>query len=255
MKHTTSRLTALAVVLALLGVAAPGARQLKSQPPADWMARMERPERIAALKIDQIIASLKLKPGNTVADIGAGPGVLSLPLAKAVSPNGKVYSVEIDQQFLDHITEKTRAQNITNVVPVLGTFVDPSLPAKDVDLALFHDVLHHIEKRAEYLKNLAPYIKPTGRIAIVELDPVKGSHRDEPALDGQVEQDRRLVAVHPHPVDGEVVDELAPLELPLVQVPERSRHRDLQTHLADLVSGEWGSALKKEYCITRSELR
>jgi ATP sulfurylase len=53
MKHTTSRLTALAVVLALLGVAAPGARQLKSQPPADWMARMERPERIAALKIDQ----------------------------------------------------------------------------------------------------------------------------------------------------------------------------------------------------------
>lgn len=158
------------------------AAQLASRPPADWMARMERPERIASLKIEQILASLRVKPGDVVADIGAGPGVLSMPLAKAVSPNGKVYSVEVDQQFLDHIRDKAKAENVTNVVPVLGKFVDPSLPAKDVDLALFHDVLHHIEDRAGYLKNLATYIKPSGRIAVVELDPVKGSHRDEPKL-------------------------------------------------------------------------
>jgi arsenite methyltransferase len=172
----------LVALLTSLSVVPSLSAQLNSRPPADWMASMERPERIAALKIDQIIASLKLKPGDTVADIGAGPGVISLPLASAVSPNGKVYSVEIDQQFLDHIAEKAKTQNVTNIVPVLGKLVDPSLPARDVDLALFHDVLHHIEKRAEYLKNLAPYIKPTGRIAVVELDPVKGSHRDQPAL-------------------------------------------------------------------------
>lgn len=173
-------LIALVATTALLPVSA-GA-QLAPRPPADWMARMERPERIAGLKIDQIVADLKVNPGDVVADIGAGPGVFSLPLARAVSPGGKVYAVEVDQLFLDHIRQKARAQTVANVVPVLGTFVDPRLPATNVDLALFHDVLHHIEKRAEYLKNLAPYIKPSGRIAVIELDPVKGSHRDDPAL-------------------------------------------------------------------------
>lgn len=158
------------------------ARQLASRPPADWMARMERPERIAALKVDEILASLKLEPGDVIADLGAGPGVFSFPLAKAVGPSGKVYSVEIDQQFLDHIEGKKKAQNVTNVVPVLGKFVDPSLPARDVDLGFFHDVLHHIADRATYLKNLAPYIKPSGRIAVIELDPVKGSHREDAKL-------------------------------------------------------------------------
>ena len=51
-----------------------------------------------------------------------------------------------------------------------------------MDLAFFHDVLHHIDKRADYLKALAPYIKKTGRIAIIELDPKTGSHKDDPAL-------------------------------------------------------------------------
>lgn len=65
---------------------------------------------------------------------------------------------------------------------MLGKFSDPALPAKDVDVAFFHDVLHHIEDRAGYLKNLAKYVKPSGRVAIIELDPVTGSHRNDPKL-------------------------------------------------------------------------
>jgi len=157
-------------------------RQLASRPTPEWIKRLERPERIAELKIDEIVGKLQLKPGMVVADLGAGPGVFTLPLAKAVSPGGKVYAVEIDQEFLDHIKRKTQEQNVANTVLVLGKFSDPNLPAKDVDLAFFHDVLHHVEDRAGYLKSLATYIKPSGRIAIVELDPVKGSHRDDPKL-------------------------------------------------------------------------
>jgi ubiquinone/menaquinone biosynthesis C-methylase UbiE len=171
-----------ALVLSLTAATAGlSARQLASRPAEDWIARLERPDRVASLKIPYIISSLALKPGAVVADIGAGPGVLSLPLAAAVAPGGKVYAEDIDKAFLDRIKEKAAADNVTNIVTVLGEFVDPKLPAKDVDVVLFHDVLHHIENRAGYLKATATYLKPGGRIAIVELPP-DGSHKDEPAL-------------------------------------------------------------------------
>jgi 2-polyprenyl-3-methyl-5-hydroxy-6-metoxy-1,4-benzoquinol methylase len=69
-------------------------------------------------------------------------------------------------------------------VTVLGEFDDPKLPHHDVDLAFFNDVLHHIEHRAEYLKALAAYIKPGGRIALIEMnggDP-HTPHRDQPSM-------------------------------------------------------------------------
>jgi len=168
---------ALALAAAVAGVSA---RQLASRPVDDWSARLERPDRVASLKIDYIISSLGLKPGVVVADIGAGPGVLTLPLAKAVAP-AKVYAVEIDQGFLDRINAKAKDASVTNIVTVLGAFTDPKLPASDADVVLFHDVLHHIKDRAEYLKAAARYVKPGGRIAIVELPP-DGSHKDEPEL-------------------------------------------------------------------------
>lgn len=174
----------LALICALAFVGTLGGlvhAQRASRPAADWIARLERPERVAGLKVDYILSKLALKPGQTVADIGAGPGVFSLPIARAVSPGGKVYAVEIDQAFLDHIAVRTREQHVENVKPVLGKFTDPALPARDVDFALFHDVLHHIEDRAGYIKALAPYMKPGGRIAVIDL-PANGSHKDEPNL-------------------------------------------------------------------------
>jgi ubiquinone/menaquinone biosynthesis C-methylase UbiE len=172
--------SAVAVITMAAAAAGVSARQLASRPVDDWSARLERPDRVAGLKIDYIIASLGLKPGVVVADIGAGPGVLTLPLAKAVTP-AKVYAVEIEQGFLDRIKDKARQAGVTNIVTVLGAFGDPKLPARDADVVLFHDVLHHIKDRAEYLKATARYVKPGGRIAIVELPP-DGSHKDEPEL-------------------------------------------------------------------------
>lgn len=155
--------------------------QLAPRPAPEWIERLERTERVAGLKIDYIISKLELKPGQIVADIGAGPGVLSMPIARTVSPVGKVYAVEIDQAFLDHIAQRAKDQKVTNIVGVLGKPSDPNLPAGDVDVALFHDVLHHIADRAGYLKATAKYVKPGGRVAIIEL-PVNGAHKDEPAL-------------------------------------------------------------------------
>src|SRR5215467_4727753 len=99
------------------------AHQLAPKPAEDWTARLERPDRVASLKIDYIIASLGLKPGQTVADIGAGPGVLTLPIARTVAP-ATVYAVEIEQPFLDHIKEKAQKADVKNIVTVLGAFTD-----------------------------------------------------------------------------------------------------------------------------------
>jgi len=187
MRRTTFAIAAPVLTLVFTSSAVSG-RQLASRPAPDWIQRLERPERIATLKIDYIISKLELKPGQVVADLGAGPGVISLPMAKTVGPTGKVYAVDIDQTFIDHITMRAKEQGIGNVTAVLGKFTDPGLPARDVDVALFHDVLHHIKDRAEYLKNTAQYVKAGGRIAIVELDPKTGSHRNEPELTVSKEQ-------------------------------------------------------------------
>jgi ubiquinone/menaquinone biosynthesis C-methylase UbiE len=182
MARPSRSLGALALSTAVAAVSVAGASQLASRPAPDWIARLERPERVAGLKIDYIISKLELKAGQVVADIGAGPGVISLPMAKAVAPSGKVYAVDIDRAFTDHIAMRAREQHVSNVKPILGTIDDPALPAADVDVALFHDVLHHIQDRETYLQSTAKYVKSNGRIAIVELSPTKGSHKAEPDL-------------------------------------------------------------------------
>jgi ubiquinone/menaquinone biosynthesis C-methylase UbiE len=182
-----------------LAVAAPASyaigTQLASRPAETWIERLERPDRVAGLKTAEVVAKLGLKPGDAVADIGAGAGVFSWPLARAVAPGGTVYAVEVDKGFLTHIDKRAQEQAITNVRTVLGQFDDPKLPAK-IDLAFIHDVLHHIEHRAAYLKALATYLAPTGRIAIIDLDASQpdSPHHDEPNLQVTREQVQQWMA-------------------------------------------------------------
>jgi ubiquinone/menaquinone biosynthesis C-methylase UbiE len=155
--------------------------QLASRPAAEWTKTLESPERIASLRTGDVIAKLNLKPTDVVADLGAGTGLFALPLAKAVA-SGRVYAVELDEGFLTQIRGKAKTENVTNVVPVLGKFTDPALPARDVDVAFFHDVLHHVENRAAYLKSVAGYLKPGGRIVVIEFNPGDSPHKAEPTL-------------------------------------------------------------------------
>jgi cyclopropane fatty-acyl-phospholipid synthase-like methyltransferase len=175
-------LFALALLMSLAAAEAPA--QLGSRDTKEWIQNLDRPERIAGLKIDQVLPLLKLKPDDKVADIGAGTGAFSLHLAKAVAPSGKLYAVDIDSGLLDYIAQKAKKENVENIQTVKGEFSDPKLPVRDVDLAFFHDVLHHIENRQAYLKALATYIKPTGRIALIEMnrDDPKTPHRNNPEM-------------------------------------------------------------------------
>lgn len=190
----TFRCAVLLSGVAALGVATPASAQLGARSTEQWLKTLESQNRLAKLKVDDAVAALKLKPGSVVADIGAGAGAFTLPLAKAVTGTGKVYAVEIDQGLVDHIAKKAAEQKATNVQAVLGKFTDPNLPRRDLDLAFIYDVLHHIENRAEYLKNLAPYLKSTGRIAVIDFHPELGPHKDDPKLQITKDQTKSWMA-------------------------------------------------------------
>jgi ubiquinone/menaquinone biosynthesis C-methylase UbiE len=177
--------TAGTIVLAL---AAGASAQLASRPAEEWTKALDSPERLAGLKIHEVAASLELGTGQTVADLGAGTGPFVVPFAAHVGPKGKVYAVDIDPGFFPHIQNRAKQAGILNVQTVLGEFTDPKLPAADVDVAFFHDVLHHVENRPAYLESLVKYLKPDARIAIIDYHPAQSPHRDDPALQVSKEQ-------------------------------------------------------------------
>lgn len=186
MRIKTFVLAALATVVAASAVSV-DALQLGGRSAEEWLKTLDAPNRVQNLKIDETIAKLGLKPGTVVADIGAGSGIFEGSLAKAVGPGGTVYAVDVDQGLLDAINKRAAAAGVANVKTVLGKFTDPALPVRTIDVAFINDVLHHIEDRATYLKNLATYVKPTGRIALIDFHPELGGHRNQPEL--QVSRD------------------------------------------------------------------
>lgn len=169
--------TIFALVLAPATFAQLGARSAE-----EWVRMLDSKNRVMKLQVDAAVAALKLAPGSVVADIGAGSGVFTLPLAKAVGPGGMIYAVDIDQGLVEHIMKKVKEEKVTQVTGVLGQFTDPALPARNVDVAFIYDVLHHIEDRVGYLKNLAPYLTSTGRIVVIDFYPELGPHKNDPTL-------------------------------------------------------------------------
>jgi protein-L-isoaspartate O-methyltransferase len=147
---------------------------------ADWL---ERPEREAEERPDLLLAALKLKPGDAVADIGAGSGYYTRRLATIVGPTGIVYAVDIQQEMLDLLTNKMAELKLHNVQPVLGTITDPKLPRAAVDLILLVDVYHEFDFPYEMTREMCAGLKPGGRLVFVEFRgedpkvPIKTVHK------------------------------------------------------------------------------
>ena len=147
---------------------------------ADWL---DRPEREEEERISWLLELLKLKPGMAVVDLGAGSGTLTFPMAKMVSPGGKVFAVEIQQEMLDIIDKRAKEQSVTNIVQVLGTIKDPKLPPASADLILLVDVYHEFDFPYEMTQNMIKGLKPGGRLVFVEYRkedpdvPIKEVHK------------------------------------------------------------------------------
>jgi SAM-dependent methyltransferase len=161
------RLAILAVVLVLAGATAWLAR--------DWLVAqvylqvLEWDGRVEGLQVDRVAEALHLTPGMRVADIGAGTGLFSWPLAREVGKDGLVYAVDVNLVLLGHIDRTAAAAGFANVRTVLAAEDDPLLP-EPVDLVFMCDTLHKIEDRAAYLETLRRYLRPGGRIAIIDFE-------------------------------------------------------------------------------------
>lgn len=147
---------------------------------ADWL---ERPEREEEEKTSLLVEALKVKPGDVVADIGAGTGYFCRRLAPKVGKRGRILAVEIQQEMLDLLTNRMADLHIANVKPVLGTITDPKLPTAAVDLVLMVDVYHEFSHPYEMMEAIARSLKPGGRVVLVEFRgedpavPIKPLHK------------------------------------------------------------------------------
>ena len=132
---------------------------------------LERKERDAYQKPEQVMQSLAFRPGERVADVGAGSGYFTVRVARAVGPNGLVWAVDIAQELLDYLGRRLQDEGLTNVRLVKVEPDDPQLPLAGVDTVLMVDTLHYIKDRAAYATKLRAALAPGGRVVIIDFIP------------------------------------------------------------------------------------
>jgi len=141
--------------------------------PADvdfYIERLQSPERVRELDPEGVIRALAIPTNAVVADLGVGPGVMALPLARHLV-DGLVYGVDVEPAQLDALRERLLAEGLANVVPVLASYSDPHLPPRGVDWILIVDTYHHLEDRVAYLRTLRGDLAGGGRLVILEYMP------------------------------------------------------------------------------------
>jgi ubiquinone/menaquinone biosynthesis C-methylase UbiE len=131
--------------------------------------KLEDPERLKWLPPGEILARAGVQPGMTVADIGAGTGYFTIPIARVVGESGKVYAVDFQPEMLDMLKNKIAAPDVPrNIEPVAGEAGDTGLPGGSCDLAFLANVWHEIEDRPAALREFARILKPGGRLALLD---------------------------------------------------------------------------------------
>jgi arsenite methyltransferase len=119
---------------------------------------------------EQVIGALKIRPGAVIADLGSGSGYFTFRLAQAVGTGGKVYAVDIDPDMIRLVTKTAKEKSISNIEPILAKPDNPRLPKAALDLIFTSNTYHHIDDRIRYFSNLRQFLRPGGRIAIIEFD-------------------------------------------------------------------------------------
>lgn len=134
-----------------------------------WVKRFEDPERDKWQKPVEVVKAMNLRPGDVVADIGAGTGYFTRHIAVAVGPSGKALGLDIEPGMVKYMAEDARKLNLKNYEARVVKTDDPGLAPHSVDVIFLCDTYHHIENRVQYFRNVSASLKPGGRVVVVDF--------------------------------------------------------------------------------------
>ncbi|MFC1502651.1 class I SAM-dependent methyltransferase, partial [bacterium] len=125
------------------------------------------------LQPEKIMDIIEMKPGMVTGEAGASYGYFTFKMSKRVGDKGIVYANDIDPEALHLIEEKCTSEKITNIKTVLGVVDDPLYPVNNLDMVVVFDCLFHFSQPLKWMQNTKKYLKPEGRLVIVDPDPSK----------------------------------------------------------------------------------
>ena len=137
--------------------------------PKSYIGALEDPKRDTYQKPHEVLTALNIKPGEVIADIGAGSGYFTFRLAHFVGDKGKVYAVDVSPDMIRHVNRRIRETKTTNVVTILADNDDPLLPDQSVNRFFICDVWHHVGNQTKYLSLMKKMLKPGGEVVMIDF--------------------------------------------------------------------------------------
>jgi ubiquinone/menaquinone biosynthesis C-methylase UbiE len=122
----------------------------------------------------EIIGSLQIQEGYEIADVGSGGGYFTLEFSRKVGKRGKVYAVDNQVKNLDFIRRQSEQKELDNIVFILVTGNGINLPEAGLDLVFVRNAFHHLPEPTKYFSNLKKFLKPNGKVAVIEHRPKTG---------------------------------------------------------------------------------
>lgn len=157
----------------------PGINKSYENPDVDkFVERFERDGRDAYDHRQEILKELKLTPGMALADIGAGTGLFTRLFSEKVGPQGKVYAVDISDEFIKHILQDARQEKRGNVTGVVCQPDSAELPPNSIDLAFICDTYHHFEYPQKTMRSIHRALKPGGQVVLIDFVRIEGVSSD-----------------------------------------------------------------------------
>jgi predicted methyltransferase len=139
---------------------------------SDRFSTEEARDRIG--EAEQVMTLAGVKPGMSVADVGAGEGYYTVRLARAVGPRGRVLAEDIDPDAIDNLGDRVQRERLDNVAVKLGSPTNPMLPARSFDRVFLVHMFHEVSEPYAFLWHLREGVKPGGEVILVDSDrPVK----------------------------------------------------------------------------------
>jgi ubiquinone/menaquinone biosynthesis C-methylase UbiE len=156
--------------------------QYQTRSTAEMVALFESPTRPVFRYRVAVAGLLKLEPGMTVADVGAGSGYFARLLAKQVGPTGRVFATELDPRMVAHIEAQAKAEHLDNLRAVQGEAASTGLPPASLDAVALLDTFSYLDEPDAMLKSIAAALEPGGLMMIVDL-PREGQGASQIGID------------------------------------------------------------------------